>query len=55
VGLWKGIRRGWDRFIPFIFFLVGNEDRVKFWFDLWCGDLPLKGVFLHLFSIVANR
>ena len=55
VGLWKGIKRGWDCFIPFISFLVGNEDRVKFWSDLWCGDLPLKGVFLHLFSIVANR
>ena len=49
VGLWKGIRRGWDRFTPFISFSEGNGARVKFWFDLWCGDSTL------MFSIAADR
>ncbi len=30
VGLWKGIRRGWERFIPFVSFSVGNRERAKF-------------------------
>jgi hypothetical protein len=30
VGLWKGIRRGWDHFSSFVSFSVGNGERVKF-------------------------
>ncbi len=55
VGLWKGIRRGWERFCPLISFSVGNGERVKFWYDQWCGDSPLKGAFPALFSIAADK
>ena len=55
VGLWKGIRRGWDRFFTFVSFSVGNGERVKFWSDLWCGDSSLKEAFPALFSIASNK
>lgn len=37
--------------------LIANEclDRVKFWIDRWCGDLPLRLAFLVLYSIATNR
>ena len=55
VGLWKGIRRGRACFSPFLSFSMGNGERVKFWHDQWCGDLPLKGAFPDLFSIAAYK
>ena len=55
VGLWKGIRRDWDRFSSFVSFSVGNGEMVKFWSDLWCGDSSLKEAFSALFSIAANK
>lgn len=41
VGFWKGIRKGWDHFLTFLTYSVGNGERVMFWHDPWCGDLPL--------------
>ena len=32
---------------------MGN--RVKFWIDQWCGDLPLHLAFSVLYNSVANR
>jgi hypothetical protein len=55
VSLWKFIRRGWDHFLPFLSFKVENGERVRFWFDVWCGDRPLKVVYPGLFSIAGNR
>uniref|UniRef100_A0A2N9ERP2 Reverse transcriptase zinc-binding domain-containing protein n=1 Tax=Fagus sylvatica TaxID=28930 RepID=A0A2N9ERP2_FAGSY len=55
VGLWKGIRRGWDRFSTFVSFSMGKGERVKFWSDLWCGDFALKEAFPALFSIAENK
>ena len=41
LGFWKGIRKGWDRFLTFLTFSVGNGERVMFWNNPWCGYLPL--------------
>uniref|UniRef100_A0A2N9FFY4 Reverse transcriptase zinc-binding domain-containing protein n=1 Tax=Fagus sylvatica TaxID=28930 RepID=A0A2N9FFY4_FAGSY len=55
VSLWKFIRQGWDHLFPFLSFKVGNGERVRFWYDVWCGDGPLKVVFPGLFSIAGDR
>ena len=36
-------------------FEVGVGDRVKFWIDWWCGDLPLHLSFLVMYGIATNR
>jgi hypothetical protein len=32
---------------------VGNGSRILFWQVVWCGELPLKNVFLVLFTIAC--
>ena len=54
-GLWRSIRKGWEAFSKCIRFKVGVGDRVKFWIDQWCGDLPLHLSFLVVYEIAANR
>ena len=54
-GLWKSIRRGWEVFNKNVQYKVGVGDRVKFWKDRWCGDLPLKLAFPILYIFVVNR
>ena len=33
VGLWKHIRKGWDKFSQFFKFKVGDGSRTRFWLD----------------------
>jgi hypothetical protein len=55
VGVWKHIRRGWDKLHTFFRFEVGVGSHVSFWHDLSCGDRSLKQCFLVLFSVVRNE
>jgi hypothetical protein len=55
VGLWKHIRRGWVSFAKGLRFKVGAGLKVCFWYDIWCGDQPLKHVFPSLFSIARYK
>ena len=54
-GLWRSIRMGWEVFSKNIQFKVGVGNRVKFWTDRWCGDLPLHLAFPVLYNFVANK
>ena len=36
-------------------FEVEVGDRVKFWTDRWCGDLPLQLSFSVVYGIATNR
>lgn len=37
--LWKHIHRDWENFFLFIKFEVGDDTKVRFWYEIWCGDL----------------
>ena len=47
VGLWKTLRKDWEVVKSRLFFVVGNEQRVKFWKDIWCGVNLFVFLFLH--------
>lgn len=55
VGVWKGIRKGWEPFKRCISFEVGSGEKVRFWKDAWCGDTKLRRVFPNLFNIEENQ
>uniref|UniRef100_A0A2N9EHM7 Reverse transcriptase zinc-binding domain-containing protein n=1 Tax=Fagus sylvatica TaxID=28930 RepID=A0A2N9EHM7_FAGSY len=54
-GLWKGIMLGWDSFNVHLRFKVGRGDRVRLWYDSWCGDVPLKDSYPVLFECTSNK
>jgi hypothetical protein len=45
------IRKGWDSFSSYTRFVVGDETRISFWHDLWCGDMALMVAFPVSFGI----
>ena len=55
VSLWKVMRKEWNLLGSRVVFFVSNERRVRFWFDKWCGNKPLKHLFPFLFDIVIPR
>jgi hypothetical protein len=55
VSLWKSIYQGWPSFSKYLFFLVGDGSRVRFWHDRWCGDSSLKEAYPELFCIALDR
>jgi hypothetical protein len=55
VSLWKYIRHGWNSFCRFLKFDIGDGTQVRFWYDLWCGDHPLKEEFLEFFVVACIR
>jgi hypothetical protein len=54
-GLWKNIRKGWEKCLGLSRFKVGDGARTKFWHDMWCGDTVLKETFLVLFGIAREK
>ena len=55
MGLWKYIRKGWETVKGFTRHVVGDETRISFWHDLWCGDSVLKVAFPVLFGIACVK
>lgn len=43
------------RFFSIHHFEVGYNSKVKFWYDLWCGDSLLKEEFLDIFFISHDQ
>jgi len=35
--------------------VVGDETKIKFWHDLWCGNMILKDAFPVLFGIARSK
>jgi hypothetical protein len=55
VGLWKNIRKGWEKFLGPYRFEVGDGASAKFWHDTWCTDAILKEAFPALFGIARVK
>ena len=55
VSLWKSIKQEWPTFSKYLQFYVGDGIWVKFWYDVWCGECPLKESFPDLFSISSVK
>jgi hypothetical protein len=55
VGLWKNIRKGWRLFCSYTRLILGNGSRVRFWDDVWCGEVPLKDAFPVLYDIACDK
>ncbi|KAK8595342.1 hypothetical protein V6N13_016717 [Hibiscus sabdariffa] len=60
--IWRGIVRNmkdeellnWMNVCSFRWSL-GKGDVILFWYDTWCGDLPLKIQFPRLFRLAVNK
>jgi hypothetical protein len=55
VGLWKNIRMGWSLFCRHTSLILGNGSRIRFWDDVWCGEMPLKEAFPFLYGIACDK
>ena len=53
--LWKEIRKEWFGFIQNAVFVLGDDRRINFWNDVWCGEKSLSSSFASLFSLAVNK
>ncbi|RVX14113.1 LINE-1 reverse transcriptase-like [Vitis vinifera] len=54
-GLWKAISKMGHKVTPFVGFVVGDGEKVKFWKDKWCETIPLSEVFPSLFALASTK
>ena len=54
-GLWKDIRKGWHTLSQNVVFSLGDVRRLRFWKDIWCGEVALSNVFPNLFNMAAHK
>jgi hypothetical protein len=55
VGLWKNIRMGWRLFFRHTSFEMGDGFKIKFWDDVWCGEMTLKEAFPDLYNFTRVK
>ena len=55
VGFWKEIRKEGVLMFKNVSFTVGDGRRVKFWKDIWCGNIPLCEAFPSLFAFAVSQ
>ena len=54
VNLWKNIRREWHSLSRFILYEIGDESKVQFWLDSWCGS-SFADRYPELFRICRRK
>ena len=54
-GLWKSIMLGWNTFAKHLGFKAGKGNRIRFWHDKWCGDVPLRIAFPNLYECASFK
>ena len=55
LGLWKNIRKGWEKFSCFTRFEVRDGSKISFWHDQWCEDAALKVAFPVLYGLACAK
>ena len=53
-GLWS-IKAGGVCFFKYVFYEVGEGNRVWFWYDYCCGHLSLKDLYLDLLAFFISK
>ena len=53
--MWKNIRKGAESFFGHMLYVVGEGLHIRFWYDLWCGYIPLKDLYPDLFSRAMGK
>lgn len=51
----RGIRVSWKLFLRSVRFMTGDGKRVRFWYDLWCGEELLRDRFPDSFSLSLEK
>ena len=55
VGLWKSIAKETYQLKKGYVFKLGDDRKITFWEDTWCGRQPLCDAFLDLYSIADSK
>ena len=55
VGLWKAISKMGHLVTPSVGFVVGDDEKVRFWKDKWCEIIPLWEAFPSLYALASNK
>ena len=55
VGLWKDISKEGNKLKQECYFVLGNDNRVKFWEDIWCGESTLSEMFPSVYALVGTK
>ena len=53
--MWKEIRKDWEVVLKNTKFVIGDDSKVSFWKDAWCGEVTLCMVYPTLFSLAVRK
>lgn len=55
MSLCRGIIKGWSIFMVIVEIVLGNESRISFWHDPWCGWEALRHRFPQIYNIASYK
>ena len=55
MAVWKDIRREAQQLKKDYKFILGDEGRIRFWEDKWCGENPLRELFPTLYALADSK